>query len=242
MENENAAPLFSRKETGYLLFSVLSFSLIFFINRWRTTDFSYTTGLSYFLFAFICTAIITYIAILIQKKRGLALGYVVEYHNSAIFIVLGIAVTFLFLGYAIVLIPGFVILGLHPRLRLGHYRSDVHDRDIGFISLLFPITIFIITLFFLILSGLFHSPIFSEVVRIALPLALISFVPAPKNMGAGMYKWSRIIQFMAFFIILLTLIAVSSADPAIVLGTLIGGLILFVMTVLELLPRIFLGS
>jgi hypothetical protein len=230
---------YTKKELSSLFFAAVSFAAILFLNRWRTTDFSATTGALYFLFAAIGFFVLIFGAISLQKIRGLRLGLIVTYENNFLLIIICFALSFLTLGYALVLVPGWITLSLHPRLRLGHFRPDIHDRDIGFISLLFPIAIFFEALFFLALGAIFHSDFLKEFARFAFPLALLSFLPLPHNFGAGMFKWSRIIQTTAMLVILFVFIGAFMKDPTLILGTVLGAALFFVVTIVEYIPRIF---
>lgn len=230
---------FTRKESSSLLFAGVSFAAILFLNRWRDTDFSVTTGALYFLFAAFCFILLLLGAISFQKIRGLRLGLIVSYENNFLLIIICFALSFMTLGYALVLVPGWITLSAHPRLRLGHFRGDIHDRDIGFISLLFPIALFIAAIFFLILSGLFKSDFFKEFARFAFPLAMLSFMPLPHNFGAGMFKWSRTILVSVGILILLTFMGFFLKDPGVILGTLLGAAFLFIVAIAEYIPRIF---
>lgn len=230
---------FTKKEISALFFAGISFGTILFINRWRTTDFSATTGGIYFLFSSLAFILLIYGAVALQKTRGLRLGLVVTYENNFLLIIISFALSFLTLGYALVLVPGWATISLHPRLRLGHFRGDIHDRDIGFISLLFPIALFLEAMFFLILSAIFHFDFFKELARFAFPLALLSLLPLPHNFGAGMFKWSRIILATAGIIILFTFIGFFMKDKALILGTVLGAFLLFIVAIVEYIPRIF---
>jgi hypothetical protein len=234
--------LYSKKEVSLLLFSALSFAVIFFINRWRNTSFTYTTGITYFIFLFIIAALILFTAVSVQKKYAYSLGYLAEFHSSFWFIVTGMVISFLSLGYALLLFPGFVILSPHPLQRIGHYRPAIHDKDIGLVSLFFAISCFGLAILFLILNGITHADILKEIPRMAFPLALISLIPAPKNLGIAIYKWSRVILVTAMIIIIIPFIGFFMTDPALIIGTVIGSALLFAITILELLPHVIYGT
>jgi len=233
---------FSQKEISQLLFTIFAFSIVFFLIKWRSTDFSKTTGVMYYLFVFIIVFLFMFLMVYIQKRTGLRLGYEVEYQNSLLYLVIGVFVTFLFLGYIFILVTGEAILTMHPRLRTGQFRSHLNIRDAGFISIIGSFFGFGLFIILIILYSITKDELLLETIKIVLLMSLFILVPAPKNNGLAAFRWSRIILLSCFFVLLFSLGLTFLSEPSLILGFLAGGFLLLLIGVIEVIPRIFYGA
>lgn len=233
---------FSKKDLSHLLFATFSFAIIFFLYKWKTTDFSYNTAFAFFLFVFVTLFLSTIIAVYIQKKYAISKGYLIEYENSFAYVIAGILISFLFHAYLLVIVPGMIYLVTHQRLRLGHFRPLVHVKDMAVVSMILPIVYFVL---FVISMSFYYSTgnfVFKEVMRIMIVMCVFYLVPAPKQNGLSIYRWSvtgfviMVVTALVFFV------AVFITEPAIILGTILGAAALFAIGVAEILPRIFYGA
>jgi hypothetical protein len=232
---------FTKKEIVHILFAIFSFALIFFIQKWRTTDFTIATGLPFFIFLFLFFIIFTFYITAVQKWFGWSKGYRVEYETSGLFILIGMLISFLFQGYVLVLVPGFMLLHL-TSTRVGHFRMEINDRDVGGVALMGVIACIVAFLFFLIVYAITKSYLFSDLMKIVMAFAVAMLIPAFKNHGLALVKWSRTLFAIAFVVTFLIFLAASLSDPSLVIGILIGGGVLFAMGVIDLLPRLFYGA
>ncbi|MFH1072927.1 MAG: hypothetical protein V1743_05870 [Nanoarchaeota archaeon] len=240
--NEPLRVHFSQKEISQLLFAIFAFSIVFFLIKWRSTDFTKTTGVMYFIFVFIIVFLFMFLMVYIQKRTGLRLGYHVEYQNSLLYLVIGVFVTFLFLGYVFILVTGEAILTMHPRLRTGQFRSHLNVRDAGFISIIGALFGFGLFIVLIILYALSKDEIILEAIKIILLISLFILVPAPKNNGLAAFRWSRIILLSCFFVLVFSFGLTFLSEPSLILGYLAGGFLLLLIGVIEVLPRIFYGA
>ena len=235
---------YSRKEISSMILAVFSIIFIFFLLKWRMTDFSIPTAISYIVFLIILIGGATYLASYLQKRTGMMRGYDVEYTNNSLFLILGIVITFLFQAGVLVLVPG--MFHLSPmRTRLGYYRVSVHERDIARVALYGSATYFSIGLLLGLLYLISNSNIFREGAGMLAILALFSLIPTPKNSGIAVFKWSPLILGVCLAIVLLYLMLILLGIPSggsILLAALLGAVIFGALFFLDLLPRLIYGS
>ena len=190
-------PSFDRRETNHLLFTVFAASLVLFMYKWRTTDFTYSTGIPYFIFLFLIFIVLMFGAMFFQKRWAFHKGYDVRFDVNLIYMLIGVLITFLFQGFILVLAPGFIILKDIRGRRMGNFGTYVHERDIAAVAIIGMSVFFACFVFFGILYATTQNFLFKEVMRTALLLALFMLVPTPKNYGLSLFKWSP--WFVVFF-------------------------------------------
>jgi hypothetical protein len=232
---------YTKKEVSQILFTVFSFAVVFFIQKWRTTSFSSSTGISYFLFILVFFLILTFVMISAQKRYGYLKGYIIEYENSVGYLLIAIIITFLFQGTIIVLIPGLVVLNI-TKARIGHFREEVHERDIGATALMMPVTCVIISLVLLICYGITKSFLFTDLIAITMATALFTLTPTPKNNGLAIFRWSRYTFGAAILITFLIFLGAVLQQPSLLFAVLGGMVVHFAIGIFDLIPRLMYGS
>lgn len=233
---------FNKRDLSQLLFTCFAVAIIFFMYKWKSTDFSYNTGVSYFIFIFVIILGTTFLASYIQKRYAISQGYLLEYENNTLYIIAGIIITFLFEAYVLVIVPGMVHLVTHPRLRLGHFRPLVHIKDAAIISLVIPIVYFCLFIIAAILNATSGSFIFKELMRVMIVMVFFFLVPAPQQNGLSIYRWSVTAYIISLVIALAAFLIAFITEPWLIIGSLLGAAALTAIGLMDILPRIFYGA
>jgi hypothetical protein len=232
---------YSKKEMSMILFTAFSFAAVFFLQKWRTTDFNRAEGVSYFIFLLIACLALVFFIISWQKRHGHSKGYKVEYENNVGFVLVAIIITFLFQGFIIILLPGFIILQMHMT-RIGHFRMEINDKDVGMTSLMASVACLIAFIVVFVLYLATKNFIFSDLMKMSMATALFILVPTPKNNGIAIFKWSRMTYVFSLLAAFLIFLAASVGEPSLLLGVLGGMVVHFFIGIFDLFPRLMYGS
>jgi hypothetical protein len=224
---------FSKSELFRLLITSAAGAFILSFRKWGGDTFDVSAGITNLLVILVMLFICLIIHYSAQKIVALQFGYNSEYKIWNNGFLISIIVCFFTFGYIPLFFPGVLFFQTVPKLRVGAFRGEIMNKDLGYISAAGPL----INLF---LVGLIapayiatKSDFLFTLIAINLLIAVFSMLPIPtfekfrqfKGGTTGLYlfiasRWIYVLLFITVIVFsaLVLIASVFSYIIAIIIG------------------------
>lgn len=191
--------VFKKEEVRDIIITVLILGFMFSFRQWGIEKFDFNAGIQNLVSSILIVALVLLVHVSAQRMLALAKGFQVEYRMWIYGLIVALVICFVTRGYAVLIIPGGIIMFALEGHRLGKWKYQMSQKDLGIVSLMGPISNIILAVFFKIL--LLISPnhlLLTDALKITLLFAVFTVLPIPKLDGLNIFYMGRATWAMAF--------------------------------------------
>ncbi len=190
---------FSADEIKGIGITAFVIGFMFSYREWGIEKFDLLYGLRNLVSSILIVALVLLFYLSAEKIIAIIKGYRVEFQTWMYGIIIALIITFVSRGYLVLAFAGSMMLYQAGGLRLGKFRYAWSYKDLGYISLVGPISALLLaTVFkFLMLIPL-QTILLKKALLISIMIAFWNMIPIPPLNGSNVFFHSRTIWFLSF--------------------------------------------
>jgi len=196
--------VFKKEEVRDIIITVLILGFMFSFRSWGLNKFDPNAGIQNLISGVLMVALALLAHISAQRMLALRKGFQIEYKIWIYGLLAALVICFVSRGYVVLVIAGGIIMYSLEGHRLGKWRYQMSQKDLGIVSLIGPLANIVLAILFkLLLTISPNNILLTRALAINLWFAFFTILPIPKLDGLNVFYMGRSTWAFAFIGILI---------------------------------------
>ncbi len=191
--------VFNRTEIRDIIVTVLILGFMFSFRQWGIEKFNPNAGIQNLISALLIVALALLVHVSAQRMYALSKGFQVEYKMWIYGLLIALVICFVTRGYAVLVIPGGIMMYALEGHRLGKWRYQMSYKDLGIVSLIGPLSNIVLAILFKLM--LIVAPghiLLTKALAVNLWFAVFTILPIPRLDGLNIFYSGRMTWVFVF--------------------------------------------
>lgn len=196
--------VFSGTEIRDIIITVIVLGFMFSFRSWGVEKFDPNAGIQNMISGILIVALALLVHISAQRMLALRKGFQIEYQMWIYGLLAALVICFVSRGYVVLVIAGGIIMYSLEGHRLGKWRYQMSQKDLGMVSLIGPLANIVLAILFKLLLMISpNNALLTGALAINLWFAVFTVLPIPKLDGLNIFFMGRSTWAFAFIGILI---------------------------------------